>query len=51
MKDIVLIQQYLNGWDVKIDENAANVNGDKTINMKDVVLLQQYLNGWKVELK
>ena len=51
MKDIVLIQQYLNGWDVKIDENAANVNGDKTINMKDVVLLQQYLNGWNVELK
>ena len=51
MKDIVLLQQYLNGWNVAIDEAAANVNGDSTINMKDIVLLQQYLNGWEVVLK
>lgn len=51
MKDIVLLQQYLNGWSVSIDETAANVNGDASINMKDIVLLQQYLNGWNVVLK
>ena len=51
MKDIVLLQQYLNDWDVTIDEAAANVNGDTSVNMKDIVLLQQYLNEWDVELK
>ena len=51
MKDLVLLQQYLNNWDVAINEKAANVNGDEKINMKDLVLLQQYLNGWEVELK
>lgn len=51
MKDIVLLQQHLNGWNVTIDKQAANVNGDSSINMKDIVLLQQYLNGWNVELK
>lgn len=51
MKDIVLLQQYLNGWGVEIDINAANVNADASVNMKDIVLLQQYLNGWNVTLK
>ena len=51
MKDIVLLQQYLNGWNVTIDMLVANVNGDTKVNMKDIVLLQQYLNGWDVELK
>ena len=51
MKDLVLLQQYLNNWDVTINEKAANVNGDEKINMKDLVLLQQYLNNWDVELK
>ena len=51
MKDIVLLQQYLNGWSVNIDMIAANVNGDTKVNMKDIVLLQQYLNGWEVALK
>ncbi len=50
MKDVVLLQQFLNDWNVEIDENAANVNGDTLINMKDIVLLQQYLNDWDVTL-
>lgn len=50
MKDLVLLQQYLNDWNVSINEAAANVNGDATINMKDLVLLQQYLNEWDVDL-
>lgn len=51
MKDLALLQQYLNGWDVSIDEDAADVNGDGKVNMKDYALLQQYLNGWDVVLK
>lgn len=50
MKDIVLLQQYLNNWDVDLDLNASDVNGDNSVNMKDIVLLQQYLNGWNVTL-
>ena len=51
MKDIVLVQQYINHWDVSIVERAADVNDDGDINMKDLVILQQYINGWEVELK
>ena len=50
IKDLGLLQQYLNGWDVEIDEGAADSNGDGTINIKDLGLLQQYLNGWDVTL-
>ena len=51
MKDLVLLQQYINEWDVAVNESFADVNGDKKVNMKDLVLLQQYINGWEVELK
>ena len=50
MKDIVLLQQHLNNWDVELDLDASDVNDDDVVNMKDIVLLQQYLNGWDVEL-
>ena len=51
MKDIVILQQYLNKMSVSINQGNADVNGDNTVNMKDVVLLQQYLNNWDVKLK
>ncbi len=51
MMDIVLLQQYLNNWDVAISESNADVTGDGNINMMDIVLLQQYLNNWDVTLK
>ena len=51
VRDLGLLQQYLNGFKVIINEYAANVNGDKGINVRDYGLLQQYLNGWDVELK
>ncbi len=51
MKDIVLLQKYLNGYDVTINTSASDVNADGKINMKDIALLQQYLNGWEVVLK
>lgn len=51
MKDLVLIQQFINKWDVDIVERAADVDDDGDINMKDLVILQQYINGWEVVLK
>lgn len=50
-KDLVLIQQLINRWDVQIVESAADVTDDGEINMKDLVLLQRYINGWEVVLK
>ena len=50
IKDLGLLQQYLNGWDVEVSAAAMDVNGDGSINIKDLGLLQQYLNGWDVEL-
>ncbi len=47
---IVLLVQYLAGWNVEIDEKAADCNGDGKINIKDVVLLAQYLAEWDVTL-
>ena len=51
IKDLGLMQQRLNGWDVAYEESAADLNGDGNINIKDLGLLQQYLNGWDIEFK
>ena len=51
MKDLVLIQQLINHWDVDIVERAADVNDDGDIDMIDLVILQRYINGWEVVLK
>lgn len=50
-KDLGLLMQHLNGWDVKIDQGACNINGDSVVNNKDYGILMQYVNGWDVELK
>ncbi len=42
--------QYLNGWDVKIRTDKADLNGDGIISTVDYGLLMQYLNGWNVPL-
>ena len=44
-RDLGLIQQYLNGWDVTIDATACDVNGDGKVNNRDLGLIQQLLNG------
>ncbi len=49
-KDLGLLQQYLNEWNVALDEDAMDVNDDGKINNKDLGLLQQYLNEWDVTL-
>ena len=51
VRDLGLLQQHLNGWDVVISLMAANVNGDAGVNVRDLGLLQQYLNGWDVTLQ
>ncbi len=50
-KDLGLLLQYLNNWDVEVVELACDVNRDGKINNKDLGILLQYLNGWDVELK
>ena len=50
VRDLGLLQQSLNGWNVEILQAAADVNGDDKINVRDLGILQQFLNGWKVEL-
>ncbi len=50
-KDLGLLMQYLNGWNVEISVDAADVNRDGSVNNKDYGLLMQYLNGWDVQLK
>lgn len=49
-RDLALLQQYINHWDVQVDEAAADTNGDGTINNRDLALLQQYINHWDVTL-
>ena len=47
-KDLGLLMQYLNGWEVEIDTAIADINGDGRVNNKDYGLLMQYINGWEI---
>lgn len=49
IRDLGLLQQYLNGWDVTVDASVADINHDEKVNIRDLGLLQQHLNGWNVE--
>ncbi len=49
-RDLALLQQYLNEWDVAVDPALADVDGDGRANNRDMALLQQYLNEWDVTL-
>jgi hypothetical protein len=49
-RDLGILQQYLNGYDVTIDSDVADVTHDDKVNNRDLGLLQQYLNGWDVTL-
>jgi len=50
-RDYAMLIQYLNGWAVTINTNAADVNKDSAINARDYAMLIQHLNGWNVELQ
>lgn len=51
VRDVGIIQQYMNGWAVEYDIMAADVNGDGKVNVRDIGIYQQWMNGWDVELK
>lgn len=50
MLDAIILEQYLNEYDVTLDEAAADVDGDGEITMLDAIILQQYLNEYDVTL-
>ncbi len=50
-KDLGLLMQHLNDWDVEIVSAATDVNADGSVNNKDYGLLMQYINQWDVTLK
>ena len=50
-RDLGMLQQYLNDFEVNIDLDAADVTHDDKVNNRDLGLLQQYLNGYDVSLE
>ena len=51
MKDYVLTQRNLNGWDEPlVYAETGDLNIDGAFNMKDQVLMQRKLNGWNVDI-
>jgi len=51
IRDLGLLQQFLNGWDIGVLDAVCDVNADGKVNIRDLGLLQQYLNGWDVTLQ
>lgn len=49
-RDYALLMQYINGWSVRIDVGACDVDSNDEVNNRDYALLMQYLNGWDVEI-
>ena len=51
MKDVTELRRALADWDVTINEKAADVNKDGSLDLKDLVILRRYLaGGWNIEL-
>ena len=50
-RDLGILQQYLNDYDVTVDMEASDVTHDDKVNNRDLGLLQQYLNDWEVDLE
>ncbi|MGN1320538.1 MAG: extracellular solute-binding protein, partial [Acutalibacteraceae bacterium] len=49
-KDLGLLMQKINGWNVEIVGNNGDVNADDKVNNKDLGLIMQFINGWDVQL-
>ena len=47
--DAIVIERYLAGWDVTIDESASDIDGDDDLSDWDAILLARYLAGWDIE--
>lgn len=50
-RDLAILLQSVNGWEVLINDLIADVNNDGETNNRDYALLLQYVNGWNVELQ
>ena len=48
--DLIMLRQYLAGWDVNLNTAGADSNGNGAVNGLDLILLRQYLAGWDVTL-
>ena len=48
--DLIILRQYLAGWDVEPNMAAADVNGNGSVNTLDLIVLRQHLAGWDVAL-
>ena len=44
-RDLGLLQQHLNEWNVSLDLAACDMDGNGKVNNRDLGLLQQVLNG------
>ena len=49
-RDLALLMQYLNEWDVELNLDAADVNVDGEVNNRDYALLMQFTNEWDVTI-
>ena len=49
IRDVGILQQYMNGWNVEFPLEVADVNGDGRVNIRDLGLYQQYMNGGLVD--
>ena len=48
--DAILLQQFVAGWNVSLNETSGDANGDGEVDAADAILLQQYVAGWNVTL-
>lgn len=48
--DLILLRQYIAGWDVGGELIGGDCNGDGMVSITDLLLLRQYLAGWNVTL-
>jgi len=44
--DLIMLRRYLAGWDVEINEDAANLDGKGGVNNSDAIWLARHLAGW-----
>lgn len=49
-KDLGLLIQKINGWNITVVHAALDANCDGKVNNKDFVLLIRYINGWNIKL-
>jgi len=45
ISDVIWLRRYIEGYDVEIDRDAADVNQDGVIDYNDVIALREYLAG------